>query len=68
MAKNDDKTPAFLKEGPGYTDITLSTPAKIAGVEVGTLRMREPTAGDMERFQDMSGSDAKREIDTFAHL
>lgn len=58
----------YLKEGNGFIDITLAKPAKINGVEVAVLRMREPTVADMEIFQEGKGSEAKREIEQFGNL
>lgn len=66
---SEKKTPAdYVVERNGYAEITLSRPAKINGIEVSTLRLREPTAGDIERFQESKGSDAKREVEAFANL
>lgn len=62
------KKPDWLKEGPGYTDITLSRAVDIAGVQTTSVRMREPTVRDQEAASEMSGSDAAREIATFANL
>lgn len=62
------KKPDFLKEGAGFVDITLSRPAELAGVKTSTIRMREPTVGDQEVAAELSGSDAAREITTFANL
>lgn len=62
------KKPDWLKEGAGYTDITLSRPAEIAGVQSGAVRMREPTVRDQEVAAEMSGTDAAREIAVFANL
>lgn len=64
------KLPDYLKfnNKTGHCDITLSRPLKIAGVDVSVLRMREPTVADQEIASDMGGSDAAREIQTFANL
>ena len=64
------KLPDYLKfnHETGHCDITLSRPLKIAGVDVTVLRMREPTVADQEIASDMGGSDAAREIQTFANL
>lgn len=64
------KLPDYLKfnHETGHCDITLSRPLKIAGVDVSVLRMREPTVADQEIASDMGGSDAAREIQTFANL
>lgn len=64
--KNDPSK--FVTEGEGFADVTLSKPAEMAGAKVGTIRMREPTAGDLERFQIASGHEATRELNTFANL
>lgn len=64
------KLPDYLKfnNETGHCDITLSRPLKIAGVDVSVLRMREPTVADQEIASDMGGTDAAREIQTFANL
>lgn len=62
------KTPDYLKEGAGFIDVTLKSPAKTSAGEVSMIRVREPTAGDLVNFQEATGSDAKKEIDQFAHL
>lgn len=64
------KLPDYLKfnHETGHCDITLSRPLNIAGANVTVLRMREPTVGDQEIASELSGSDAAREIQTFANL
>ena len=63
------KKPDFLKvNADGSVDITLSRQADIAGTKTSVIRMREPTVGDQEVAAEMSGSDAAREITTFANL
>lgn len=64
------KLPDYLKfnNETGHCDITLSRPLNIAGTAVSVLRMREPTVADQEIASDMGGSDAAREIQTFANL
>lgn len=64
------KLPDYLKfnNETGHCDITLSRPLNIAGAAVSVLRMREPTVADQEIASDMGGSDAAREIQTFANL
>lgn len=63
------KKPEFLKYNEdGSVDITLSKPADVAGVKTTTVRMREPLVEDQEVAAERSGSDAAREIATFADL
>lgn len=61
-------TPEYLKEGDGYIDVTLAKPATINGASVGVIRMREPTAGDMETGQKRGKTPAEQEVETFANL
>lgn len=66
---SEKKTPAdYVVERDGFAEVTLSRPAKINGVETAVLKLREPTAGDLERFQESKGSDARREVEAFANL
>lgn len=63
------KKPEWLKNNEdGSVDITLSRPASIDGVNTAAVRMREPTVGDQEIASERSGTDASREIATFADL
>ncbi len=63
------KKPEWLKQNDdGSADVTLSRPADIGGTKSSTVRMREPTVADQEVASEMSGSDAAREITTFANL
>lgn len=64
------KLPDYLKfnHETGHCDITLSRPLNIAGANVTVLRMREPTVADQEIASELNGSDAAREIQTFANL
>lgn len=62
------KTPDYIKQGEGFTDITLSRAATLNGTKTTVLRMREPTVGDSEAASEMTGSDATREIFAFANL
>lgn len=55
-------------EGDAHADITLSRPAEMSGAKVGTIRMREPSSGDLENFQIAPGHEATRELNTFANL
>jgi len=55
-------------EGVGEAIITLSRKAKANGVEVETLKMREPTVGDQERAQESTSSDTATEVQLFASL
>ena len=62
MAKKVEPTDA------GYVDIELSRPIEIDGVQVTTLRMREPTVADQLILEDMKGSDAAKEVALVANL
>lgn len=63
------KKPEWLKHNDdGSVDITLSKKASFDGVSTDVVRMREPTVGDQELASERSGSDASREIMTFADL
>jgi hypothetical protein len=66
MAKK--QTPEWLKEGPGYVDITLSRETTIGGAKMKVVRMREPTVGDQEVMMEMEGSDTAKEIHIAANL
>lgn len=52
----------------GYVDIELSRPIEIDGVQVTTLRMREPTVADQLLLDEMKGSDATKEVALVANL
>jgi len=65
---NERELPEYLVEGDGHIDITLSKPATFDGADLKVVRMREPTAGDLEAFHGMKGTEATREIQTFANL
>lgn len=53
----------------GYVDIELSRPIEIDGVQVTTLRMREPTVGDQLLVGDMKNlTEATREVTFAANL
>lgn len=60
--------PDYIKQEEAKITITLSRPAKISGAELNQLTMREPLTEDMEMMQKMEGSDATKEINTFANL
>ena len=62
MAKKVEPTDA------GYVDIELSRPIEIDGVQVTTLRMREPTVADQLLLDEMKGSDATKEVTLVANL
>lgn len=64
------KIPDYLKfnNETGHCDITLSRPLDVSGVKIAVLRMREPTVADQEIASDLPGTDASREIATFANL
>lgn len=65
-----NKLPEYLKfdTATGHCDITLSRPLDIAGTMISVFRMREPTVADQEIASESSGSDAAKEIATFANL
>lgn len=65
MAK---KTPEYLKEGEGYTDITLSRPFDMNGTGIKVVRMREPLVSDQEAASSVKGNDALVELTMFANL
>lgn len=52
----------------GYVDIELSRPIEIDGVQVTTLRMREPTVADQLAVEDAKGSSAMKEVMLAANL
>lgn len=52
----------------GTTDVKLSRPIKANGVEVSELRMREPVVNDQLVMEEMSGSDALKELAMIANL
>lgn len=52
----------------GYTDIELSRPLDVDGAKITKLRMREPTVADQLAADEIKGSDAQKEIQTFANL
>ena len=52
----------------GHVDIDLSRPIEIDGVQVTTLRMREPTVADQLLLDEMKGSDATKEVTLVANL
>ncbi len=51
-----------------HVDITLRRAYELNGVKTSTLRMREPTVRDQLTTSEMQGSDARREVATFANL
>lgn len=66
---DDNKLPAYLTEGDGYVDIQLTREREFSsGLKSAVIRMRETTAGDMETFHNAKGSEATREMQTFANL
>lgn len=66
---DENKLPAYLTEGDGYVDVTLTREREFSsGLKSKVVRMRETTAGDMEAFHNSKGSEATREVQTFANL
>lgn len=57
-----------LTPGDGFVDVKLSRAIEVGGVKTDTVRMREPTVADQETAGNIQGSDATREIMTFANL
>jgi uncharacterized phage protein gp47/JayE len=57
-----------LTPGDGFVDVKLSRAIEISGVKTDTVRMREPTVADQEAAGNIQGTDATREIMTFANL
>ncbi|WP_296652904.1 phage tail assembly protein [Paraburkholderia sp.] len=64
----EKKPEDFVKYGDGFADITLSRPLNIGGPALTKLRMREPTVGDQITHDARKGSDAEKEMETFAAL
>ena len=66
----DKKNSTYLKptEDGAHVDIILRRPYEFNGVKMNTLRMREPTVRDQLATSEMQGSDARKEITTFANL
>lgn len=65
----NQETPEWLTENAdGSVDIKLSKPVDIDGVEVGTLRMREPTVQDQLTIQRMKGDDAAKDVAMMSNL
>lgn len=64
------KSPSYLKTTAdgAHVDITLRRAYSFNGVSTSTLRMREPTVRDQLATSEMQGSDAAKEIATFANL
>lgn len=52
----------------GFVDVELSKPMDIDGAQVKKLRMREPTVADQLASDEMSGSEAVKEITMLANL
>lgn len=52
----------------GFVDIELARPIEVSGVQVSTLRMREPTVGDQMAVDDIRGTDGQREVSLIANL
>lgn len=66
MTKNTEVK--ILTPGDGFVDVKLSRPIEIGGMKSDTVRMREPTVADQEAAGNIQGTDATREIMTFANL
>lgn len=58
----------MAKQDTGSVDIQLTKPIKIDGVDVKTLRMREPTVADQLASQKASGDQAEQELTFIANL
>ena len=67
----DDQIPEYLDydAADGFCDVTLSRELTLkSGLAVQSLRLREPTVDDQIRFQERKGSEAQKEVGTFADL
>jgi hypothetical protein len=64
------KKPDYLKpsDDGAFIDVTLRRNYLLAGIKTNVVRMREPTVKDQIKASEMSGSDAIREVKTFADL
>lgn len=58
----------YLTPGDGFVDVKLARAIEVAGVKTSVVRMREPTVADQETAGAIQGTDATREIVTFANL
>lgn len=56
------------QQDTGIVDIQLAKAIKIDGVDVKTLRMREPTVADQLVAQKASGDQAEQELAFIANL
>jgi hypothetical protein len=59
-AAKKEKTPDYIVEHDGFAVITLHSPAKIDGVKVTEITMREPTVGDDKRTSKFKGDESDR--------
>ena len=67
----DEQTPDYLDydAAEGFCDVTLSRQLTLkSGLAVESVRLREPTVDDQIRFQERKGSEAQKEVGTFADL
>lgn len=64
------KKPDYLKpsDDGAFVDVTLRRQYLLAGVKTSVVRMREPMVKDQIVASEMKGSDAVREVQTFANL
>jgi phage FluMu protein gp41 len=64
------KKPEYLKISAdgSYIDVTLRRAYDLAGTKTSSVRMREPTVADQLAASEMTGSDARREIQTMSNL
>lgn len=65
---SENTTPDYIKLGDGYADITLVRGLSVSGVNVKSVRMREPTVADQLAADEFKGGDAAKEIQTMANL
>lgn len=57
----------FITAGEGFVDVALQRGLKVAGANVSTVRMREPTVADQLAIDKIAG-DAAKEIALIANL
>lgn len=62
------KNPDFLTHGDGHVDVALSRSLELAGANVTSVRMREPTVADQLAGDTTKGGDAAKEIAILANL
>lgn len=66
--KEETKPEDFVEYFQGYAIITLSRPLEIGGAPLTALKMREPCVNDNLTYDEMKGTDARKEVSTLANL